>query len=86
MPEGQRVDNSSARAATIIGAGFDTWGGSPFVQARLSLLGKTIFLLSFGFFAIMNALLLAGGGLRMLPLLAHQANLMHFLSSSSMAS
>ena len=43
MQEGQRVDNSSARAPTIIGAGFDTWGGSSFVQSRLLLLGKTVF-------------------------------------------
>jgi eukaryotic-like serine/threonine-protein kinase len=85
MQKGPGVDNSSARAATIVGAAFDTWGSSSFVQVRLSLLGKTVFLLSFGFFVLMNALLLAGGGLRVLPLLANQANLMHLLSSSSMA-
>ncbi|HKO94024.1 MAG TPA: serine/threonine-protein kinase [Polyangiaceae bacterium] len=85
MPEGPGVDNSSARAATIIGAGFDTWGGPSFLQLRLSLLGKTVFLLSFGFFLVMNTLLLAGGGLRVLPMLVNQANVMHFVSSSSMA-
>jgi eukaryotic-like serine/threonine-protein kinase len=69
----------------LIGAGFDTWGGSPFVQARLALLGKVVFLLSFGFFAVFNGLLLVAGGPSVLPVLATQANLWHFLSSSLMA-
>ena len=38
---------SSAQDRVLIGAGFDTSGGSPFVQARLGLLGKTVFLLAF---------------------------------------
>jgi len=70
---------------TFIGAGLDTWAGSPFVQARLALLGKTVFLLSFGFFAIINCVVIAVGGASVLASLATQANLMHFLSSSMMA-
>jgi serine/threonine protein kinase len=69
----------------LIGAGFDTWGGSPFVQARLALLGKVVFWLSFAFFVVFNGLLLAAGGFAILPALATQANLWHFLSSSLMA-
>ena len=76
---------SSTHDARLMGAGFDTWGGSTFVQARLALLGKTVFLLAGGFFVVMNGLLLAGGGLRILPALATQANLMHFLAASVMA-
>jgi len=68
----------------LIGAGFDTWAGSSFVQARLALLGKTVFLLAFGFFSVMNGLLLVGGGMRVLPLLVTQASVMHFLSASVM--
>ncbi len=78
------VDHSSPREATFIAAGFDTWGGSAFVQARLGLLGKTVFLLAFGFFAVMNALLLGAGGLGILPSLVTQANVMHFLAASVM--
>jgi serine/threonine-protein kinase len=68
----------------LVGAGLDTWAGSPFVQERLALLGKTVFLLSFGFFAVINGMLIAGGGFGVLPLLVNQANVMHFLSSSVM--
>jgi serine/threonine-protein kinase len=67
----------------LIGAGLDTWAGSPFVQDRLALLGKTVFLLSFGFFAVINGMLIASG-VAVLPLLMTQANVMHFLSSSVM--
>ena len=76
--------SSSYRNLPLIGAGFDTWGGSPFVQERLALLGKTVFLLAFGFFTLMNGLLLAGGGLAVLPLLLTQTNLFHFLACQVM--
>ena len=79
------VDHSSpSHGETFIGAGLDTWAGSPFVQARLALLGKTVFLLSFGFFTVINCVVVAGAGLGMLASLVTQANVMHFLSSSVM--
>jgi serine/threonine-protein kinase len=79
------VDHSSpSHGETFIGAGLDTWAGSPFVQARLGLLGKTVFLLSFGFFAVMNCVVIVGAGVGVLPSLITQANVMHFLSSSVM--
>jgi eukaryotic-like serine/threonine-protein kinase len=79
------VDQSSpSRGGTFVGIGLDTWTGSPFVQARLALLGKTVFLLSFGFFAITNCVVIIGGGVGLLPSLVTQANVMHFLSSSVM--
>jgi serine/threonine protein kinase len=76
--------NSPSHGETFVGAGFDTWAGSPFVQARLGLLGKTVFLLSFGFFAIMNCVVIVGAAAPVLPSLETQANVMHFLSSSVM--
>jgi eukaryotic-like serine/threonine-protein kinase len=77
--------STSAHRSMLIGAGFDTWGGASLVQARLSMLGKTVFLLAFGFFAVINGFLIAGGGLQFLPALATQTNLMHFLAASVMA-
>jgi serine/threonine-protein kinase len=68
----------------LVGAGLDTCAGSQFVQERLALLGKTIFLLSFGFFVVINGVLVSGG-VPILPLLSTQANVWHFLSSSLMA-
>jgi eukaryotic-like serine/threonine-protein kinase len=68
----------------LVGAGLDTWAGSQFVQDRLTLLGKTVFLLSFGFFAVFNGIFIAGG-VPVLPLLLMQANVWHLLSSSVMA-
>ena len=79
------ADRSPSLAPTVFaGVGLDTWGGSSFVQARLALLGKTVFLLAFGFFVVINGLLLVGGGLAILPHLSTQANLMHFLAASVM--
>jgi eukaryotic-like serine/threonine-protein kinase len=78
------VDPSPSPDPMLIGAGFDTWAGSPFVQARLALLGKTVFLLAFGFFAVINGLLIVGGGLRIVPALVTQTNIMHFLAASVM--
>ena len=64
---------------------FDTWAGSPFVQARLALLGKTVFLLAFGFFTVINGMVVAAGGLGVLPSLLTQANVLHFLAAMVMA-
>jgi len=36
----RRKLGDDSRRPMLIGAGFDTWGGSPFVQARLRLLGE----------------------------------------------
>jgi serine/threonine-protein kinase len=75
----------SPRETLIVPAGSDTLGGSPFVQARLALLGKTVFLLAFGFLIVINAALLLGGGLAVLPALLNQTNLFHLLAVSVMA-
>jgi eukaryotic-like serine/threonine-protein kinase len=72
-------------APRLNGAGLDTWAESSFVQARLALLGKTVFLLAFGFFAVFNAVALVAGGLGTWPSLVTQANVMHFASAMVMA-
>ncbi|HVR21536.1 MAG TPA: serine/threonine-protein kinase, partial [Polyangiaceae bacterium] len=76
---------SPSASTMLVGAGFDTWAGSPFVQARLALLGKTVFLLAFGFFTVINLVFIASGGLAILPMLVNQANVFHFLSALVMA-
>jgi serine/threonine-protein kinase len=75
------ASSSPSQGTKFIGAGLETWSASPFVQARLALLGKTVFLLAFGFFSIINGMLIVGGGIGMLPLLVNQTNVMHFLSA-----
>jgi len=81
---GTMVAPRSPSQAVFIGAGFDTWAGSPFVQARLALLGKTVFLLAFGFFTVVNTLLVIRGGFAILPMMVNQANVMHFIAASVM--
>ena len=44
-----------------------------------------MFLLAFGFFVVINGLLLVGGGRPVIPLLLSRSNLMHFLAASVMA-
>jgi len=58
--------------------------GSPFVQERLALFGKTVFLLAFGFFVVFNGLFIVGGRAAVLPLLLQQRNIWHFLSASAL--
>jgi hypothetical protein len=77
--------STSAHDAKVIGAAFDTGAGASFVQARLALLGKTVFLLALGFSVVMNGLLLAAGGLAAVPAVATQAKIMHLASASVMA-
>ena len=55
------------------------------MQARLALLGKTVFLLAFGFFAVFNVVVLIAGGLGIWPALLTQRNVMHFASTLVMA-
>src|SRR5262245_31317904 len=76
---------SPSGPANVFCAGIDAGAGNPFVQGRLALLGKVMFLVSFGFFAIMNGMLLVGGGVAFLPHLINQRNIWHFLASSVMA-
>src|SRR5215471_7429982 len=78
-PELDRGGPSHVRM--LAGAGLDTWGGSPFVEERLALLGKIVFLLSFCFLVVFNGMLLAGGAT--VPMLITQANIWHLISSSS---
>ena len=74
---------TTAEALPNVGAGLDTHAGPTFVQDRLRLLGKTVFLLSFGFYVALNGLYIASG-VPPWPLLTMQINVMHLLASSVM--
>jgi eukaryotic-like serine/threonine-protein kinase len=74
---------STAEALPNVGAGLDTHAGPTFVQDRLRLLGKTVFLLSFGFYVAINGLYIASG-VPPGPLLTMHHNVMHLIASSVM--
>jgi serine/threonine-protein kinase len=74
---------TTAEALPNVGAGLDTHAGATFVQDRLRLLGKTVFLLSFGFYVAINGLYIASG-VPPGPLLTMQHNVMHLVASSVM--
>ncbi len=71
---------TTAEALPNVGAGLETHAGPTFVQDRLRLLGKTVFLLSFGFYVAINGLYIASG-VAPWPLLTMQHNVMHLTAS-----
>jgi hypothetical protein len=88
MTKGSLDDRSEPHTLShdtmFVGAGFDTWAGSPFVASAPGAFGQEVFLLAFGFFAVINGMLIVVGGVGILPSLVTQANVMHFLSASVM--
>jgi hypothetical protein len=76
--------DTTAEARSVVGGGLDSHVGAAFVQARLALLGKVVFLLSFGFYIVLNALWIASG-MDAGVLLLMQHNVMHLASSMVMA-
>jgi hypothetical protein len=76
--------DSSPRARLVVGNA-KTFGGPAFLQQRLALFGKVVFLLSFGFFVIMNSMIAIGGRVPVAVLFTQQSNVFHLLSSSVMA-
>jgi len=83
MPAVDTALETTAEALPNVGAGLDTHAGPTFVQDRLRLLGKTVFLLSFGFYVAINGLYIASG-VPPLMLLTMQHNVWHLIASSVM--
>ncbi len=71
---------STADARAGAGAGLDSHVGPTFVQDRLRLFGKTVFLLAFGFYVAMNTLFIASGADSWAQLSAQQS-IAHLLSA-----
>ena len=69
---------------TVLDRGLDTSGGLAFVRERLALLGKTVFLLSFGFYVFLLASLVLVGGAPLMPVVRGPVALGHLCASSVM--
>lgn len=69
---------------TVLDRGLDTSGGLSFVADRLALLGKTVFLLSFGFYVLLVGSVVLVGGADLVAVLRGRVALFHFLASSVM--
>jgi serine/threonine protein kinase len=65
-------------------AGLDASLGEPFVQARLALLGKTVFLLSSMFYAVGNGVLLLTTRIPPAAILLHRASCFHLAATGVM--
>jgi len=78
------VSESSLRERLAVGAGLGMGTDAPFVQERLALFGKTVFLLASGFFAAFNILFIVGGRVPVATMLLQQRNIWHFLSASTL--
>src|SRR5687768_6661371 len=72
---------TSTRARGFLSAGLDTSNGAPFVQARLALLGKTIFWLSFIFYLALNVMIVGWAKLPFLDHILKRDNLAHLATS-----
>jgi serine/threonine-protein kinase len=69
----------------LLERGFDTTGGLAFVRDRLALLGKTLFLVSFGFYLFLLASLTLVGGAPLAAVVRGPVALGHLCASLSMA-
>jgi hypothetical protein len=70
---------------SLLERGFDTSGGLGFVRERLALLGKTLFLVSFGFYLFLLGSLTLVGGAPFIGVVRGPVALGHILASLTMA-
>ncbi len=84
-PRMAEAREGTATKAPFIGAGLDTHSGVGFVQARLAFLGKTVFLLAFTFFVVINAVIFSSGMVPLFVLLGQHHNVWHLIAASVMA-
>src|SRR2546422_10918073 len=75
----------SSRTRGMLDLGLDTSGGTGFVRERLALLGKTLFLVSFGFWLFLLASMVLGAKAPLVPVLRSPVALGHVCASSVMS-
>src|SRR6186713_2584368 len=73
---------SASSSVSGLDRGLDTSGGLDFVRERLALLGKMVFLLSFGFLVLMVASVAFVGGVPLAVVLRLPVTLGHFFATS----
>ena len=68
----------------VLERGLDTGGGLGFLRERLALLGRTVFLLSFGFYVFLLGSLVLAGGARFAAVVWTPVAMGHLCASSAM--
>ncbi len=82
VPSPTRPTESGTR--TVLERGLDTSSGLDFVRERLTLVGKTLFLVSFGFYLFLLASLVLVGGAPFIAVVRGPVALGHLCASSTM--
>ncbi len=84
MPPAADSTPSRSQVTDLLCRGLDTFGGAGFTQARLALLGKTVFLLSFAFYIALFGSLVFLGGAPLKSVMMAPVGLSHLAGSSMM--
>ena len=75
---------AESRTGAVLDRGLDTSNGLDFVRERLALVGKTLFLVSLGFYFFLIGSLVLVGGAPFVPLVTGPVMLGHLAASSTM--
>src|SRR5918994_761044 len=75
---------AGAGTGAVVERGLDTSKGADFVRERLALVGKTLFLVSLGFYFFLIGSLVLVGGAPFLPLVTGSVMLGHLAASTTM--
>jgi eukaryotic-like serine/threonine-protein kinase len=84
MPDPAPAPPTGRRETAVLCRGLDTYGGTGFVRERLALLGKVVFLLSFGFYVALFSSVVFVGGAPVGMVLGARAGIAHLAASSVM--
>src|SRR3954462_7702892 len=78
------IGRHDSGTGALIERGLDTSNGLDFVRERLALVGKTLFLVSLGFYFFLICSLVLVGGAPLVPLVTSPVMLGHLAASSTM--